>query len=54
MGLHDFPGLNNYQKILKIVLPLSYHMMSLHKNLGFIWKKVDLFHNFDLIFNKDK
>ena len=42
-------GLNNYPKIMKIVFPLSYHVMSLHKNLELIWKKVVLFHNFELI-----
>ena len=43
-----FLGLNNYQKIMKIVLPLSYHVISLHKkNLAHL-EKVDLFHNFEL------
>ena len=27
-----FLGLNNYQKIMKIVLPLSYHVMNIYKN----------------------
>ena len=27
-----FLGLNNYPKIMKIILPLSYHVMNLYKN----------------------
>ena len=44
-----FLGLNIYPTIMKIVLPLSYHVMSLNKNMELIWKKVYLFHNFELI-----
>ena len=36
-------GLNNYPKIMKIVFPLSYHVMSLHKGLELIWKKLSYF-----------
>ena len=38
-----FLGLNNYSKIMKIVLPLSYHVMSLHKNFEPIWRKLIYF-----------
>ena len=41
-----FLGLNNYQKILKIVLPLSYHVMNLYKKNWAPLEQVDLFHNF--------
>ena len=34
-----FLGLINYPKIIKIVLPLSYHVMNLYKNFEFNWKK---------------
>jgi len=30
-----FLGLINYPKIMKIVLPLSYHVMNLYKNFEF-------------------
>jgi len=35
-----FLGLDNYPKIMKIVFPLSYHVMSILKNLELIWKKL--------------
>ena len=38
-----FLGLNNYPKIMKIVVTLSYHVMSQHKNLELIWKKLIYF-----------
>ena len=38
-----FLGLNIYAQIMKIVLPLSYHVMSLHKNFELIWKKLIYF-----------
>ena len=34
-----FLGLINYPKIMKIVLPLSYHVMHLYKNFEFNWNK---------------
>ena len=34
-----FLGLFMYQKIMKIVLPLSYHVMNLYKNFEFNWNK---------------
>ena len=42
-----FLGLNNYPKIMKIVLPLSYHGMNLYKNFGLNWNKLIYF----IIFN---
>ena len=36
-----FLGLNNYPKIVKIVFPLSYHMMSLHKNMALLPRVVN-------------
>ena len=38
-----FLGLYNHRKIMKIVLPLSYHMMSLYKNFELNWKKLIYF-----------
>ena len=34
-----FLGLINYPKIMKIVLPLSYHVMNLYKKFEFNWNK---------------
>jgi len=42
-----FLGLNNYPKIMKIVLPLSYHVMNLYKNFELNWRKLIYF----MIFN---
>jgi len=42
-----FLGLNNYPKIMKIVLPLSYHVMNLYKNFELNWNKMIYF----IIFN---
>ena len=38
-----FLGLNNYLKFMKIVFTLSYHVMTLHKNLELSWKKLIYF-----------
>ena len=38
-----FLGFIIYPKIIKIVLQLSYDMMSLHKNFELIWKKLIYF-----------
>ena len=38
-----FLGLNNYPKNMKIILPLSYYVMSLHKNFELIWRKLIYF-----------
>ena len=42
-----FLGLNNYPKIMNIVLPLSYHEMNIYKNFGLNWSKLIYF----IIFN---
>jgi len=46
-----FVGLNNYPKIMKIVLPLSYHVMNLYKNFEVNWIKLIYFIILDLIIN---
>ena len=38
-----FLGLNNYPKIMKIVLPLSYHVVNLYKNFELNWNKLIYF-----------
>ena len=40
-----FLGLNKYPKIMKNVLPLSYHVMNLYKKILGQLEQVDLFHN---------
>ena len=42
-----FLGLFLYQKIMKLVLPLSYHVMNLCKNFELNWNKLIYF----VIFN---
>ena len=34
-----FLGLINYPKIMKIVLPLSYHVVNIYKNFELNWNK---------------
>jgi len=38
-----FLGLINYPKIMKIVLPLSYHVMNIYKNFEPNWNKLIYF-----------
>ena len=38
-----FLGLINYPKIMKIVLPLSYHVMNIYKNFELNWNKLIYF-----------
>jgi len=38
-----FLGLYNYQKIMRIVFTLSYHVMILHKIFELNWKKLIYF-----------
>ena len=38
-----FLGLIIYPKIMKIVLPLSYHEMNMYKNFGLNWNKLIYF-----------
>ena len=40
-----FLGLFIYPKIMKIVLPLSYHVMNIYKKFWGQLEQVDLFHN---------
>ena len=42
-----FLGLFIYPKVMKIVLPLSYHVMNLYKNFELNWNKLIYF----IIFN---
>ena len=42
-----FLGLNNYPQIMKIVLPLSYHVMNLYKNFKLNWNKLVYFISFN-------
>ena len=46
-----FLGLIIYPKIMKIVLPLSYHEMNIYKNFELNWNKLIYFMIFDLIIN---
>ena len=38
-----FLGLFLYTKIMKLVLPLSYHEMNIYKNFGLSWNKLVYF-----------
>ena len=38
-----FLGLINYPKIIKIVLPLSYHVMNIYKTFELNWNKLIYF-----------
>ena len=38
-----FLGLFNYPKIMKIVLPLSYHVINIYKNFEVNWNKLIYF-----------
>ena len=39
----NFLGLFIYPKIMKIVLPLSYHVMNIYKNIELNWNKLIYF-----------
>ena len=43
-----FLGFIIYQKIMKIVFPLSYHVRNIYKKIWAQLEQVDLFHNFEL------
>ena len=47
----NFLGLFIYPKIMKIVLPLIYHVMNLYKIFELNWNKLIYFMIFDLIIN---